>query len=94
VITAPFTTYRTGDHHRPQFTRPCVQDFHGGHKVGESILTIATNAGGTRVLTGDSVGCLRLWDISEVGQCRLTPISPRVESAYIQRLWDDTGCLW
>jgi len=51
-----------------------VLDFHGDHKLGESILTIATNAGGTRVLTGDSVGRLRLWDISKVGRCRFTPV--------------------
>jgi len=62
------------------FTRPCALDFHGGHKVGESILTIATNAGGTRVLTGDSVGRLRLWDISEVGRCRSNPCCPLLDT--------------
>jgi WD40 repeat protein len=44
----------------------CVADFHAGHRAGESVLAVATDPGGTRMVTGDSVGRVRLWDISRV----------------------------
>lgn len=41
----------------------CVGDFHAGHRAGEGVLSIASDPSGTRLVTGDSVGRIRLWDI-------------------------------
>ena len=43
-----------------------AMDFHAGHRPGESVTAIAVNAAGTRLVTGDSVGRLRLWNVSRV----------------------------
>ena len=43
-----------------------AMDFHAGHRPGESVTAIAVNVAGTRVVTGDSVGRLRLWNVSRV----------------------------
>ena len=37
-------------------------DFFAGHKPGESVVSIAIDPSGTRLVTGDSVGRVRLWD--------------------------------
>ena len=37
-------------------------DFFAGHKRGESVVSIAIDPSGARLVTGDSVGRVRLWD--------------------------------
>jgi WD40 repeat protein len=37
-------------------------DFFAGHKPGESVVSIAIDPSGERLVTGDSVGRVRLWD--------------------------------
>ena len=41
-------------------------DFHAGHKNGESVLCVATDPTATRMVTADSTGRCRLWDISSL----------------------------
>ena len=38
-------------------------DFFAGHKPGESIVSVAIDPEGSRLVTGDSVGRVRLWDV-------------------------------
>ena len=38
-------------------------DFFAGHKPGESVVSVAIDPEGSRLVTGDSVGRVRLWDV-------------------------------
>ena len=39
-------------------------DFHAGHGLGESVLCVATDPRATRMVTADSAGRCRLWDVA------------------------------
>ena len=48
-----------------------VADFHAGHRDGESVMTIAADADGEKVVTGDAVGRVKLWDFSRITRAAL-----------------------
>ena len=58
-----------------------VMDFNAGHRPGESVTAVAMNAAGTRMVTGDSVGRLRLWNVADVADALREELSPSKKQA-------------
>ena len=54
-------------------------DFNAGHRPGV-VTAVAMNAAGTRMVTGDSVGRLRLWNVADV-VVALEELSPSEKQA-------------